>query len=186
LPVRSRKAVMLIEADPYRRRDFYNVLRLTKVDVISSKDSDQAMELVRREHPELIFLNMYDDETDGISFLKQLRCYGLGRKIIVIGMVGDDDPETHKAASLAGPDKLLERDPPPHLVLELILGYLKIEKIEVPDNMQNRVGKKNVVAAPEEALKADEKFGQDNTKPIIKSLGTLLALTEDAGKSRQG
>ena len=175
---------MLIEADPYRRRDFYNVLRLTKVDVISSKDSEQAMELVRHEHPNLIFLNMFDEETDGIGFLKQLRCYGLGRKIIVIGMVGDDDPETHKAASLAGPDKLLERDPPPHLVLELILGYLKIDKIDVPEEMHNRIGKKSVDAAPEEALKADEKFTDDDTKPIIKSLGTLLALTEDAGKKK--
>jgi len=175
---------MLIEGQPDRRRDLYEILRLTRVDVLSAGNGTQALELVRHEHPELILLNMYDDEVGGIEFLKQLRCFGLGQKIIVLGMVGDEDEQTHKAASLAGADKLLERYPPPHLVLELILGYLKIERIEVPENMQTEVGRKKVDAAPKEALDADAGISGDDPKPIVKSLDTLLALTEDAGKNR--
>lgn len=185
MPRRSRKAVMLVEGQPARRRDLYEVLRLTRVDVISAADGRQAMELVRREHPELILLNMHDDEVGGVDFLKQLRCFGLGQQIVVLGMVGDEDPLAHKAASLAGPDKLLERSPPPHLVLELILGYLNIEQISVPETMQAEVGRKEVDAAPKKALTADAEISGDDPKPIVKSLGTLLALTDDAGKKRR-
>jgi len=176
---------MLVESDPARRRDLYEVLRLTRVDVISATDGDKALELVRREHPALIVLNMFAEETDGVGFLKQLRCYGMGRQIVVLGLVGDEDSEAHKVASLAGPDKLLERDPPPHLVLELILGYLDIEQIEVPRGMQTEVGRDEVKAAPGEALSADEPDDDDTPRPIIRSLGSLLALTEDAGKHRR-
>jgi CheY-like chemotaxis protein len=181
VPVRSRKTVMLVEDDPARRRDLYEVLKLTRVDVVSATDSDQAMLLVRREHPDLIVLNMFSDETAGIDFLKQLRCFGLGRKMIVLGMVGDESDDLHKAASLAGPDKLLERSPAPHVVLELILAYLKIEQIEVPENMQTEVGRKSVEAAPEAALTADE---DGDVKPIVKDLNSLLMLTDTAGKKR--
>jgi CheY-like chemotaxis protein len=176
---------MLVEDDSTRRHRFYEILRLTLVDVISAVDSEQAMELVRREHPELILLNMFSEQTRGIEFLKQLRCFGLGQKIIVLGMVGDEDDRQHKAASLAGADKLLERNPLPHLVLELILGYLKIEQIEVPANMHAEVGRKSVEAAPAEALEADASGEDEQIKPIIKDLNSLLLLTEDAGKKRR-
>jgi DNA-binding NarL/FixJ family response regulator len=181
VPVRLRKAVMLVEDDPARRRELYEVLKLTRVDVISATDSDQAMALVRREHPDLIVLNMFSDETAGIDFLKQLRCFGLGQKMIVLGMVGDEDDVLHKAASMAGPDKLLERSPAPHVVLELILAYLDIEQIEVPENMQAEVGSKSVEAAPEVALTADE---AGEVKPIVRDLSSLLRLTDDAGKKK--
>ncbi len=184
MPRRSRKAVMIVEDDPRRRRDLYEVLRLTRVDVVSSADGDEAMRTVRREHPELILLNMFSDQTGGLGFLKELRHYGMGQKIIVLGMVGDESAELHKAASRAGADKLLERNPLPHVVLELILGYLKVERIDIPKNMQVEIGSKTVDAAPEKALKADDNGGKVKIKPIVKDLNTLLRLTEDAGKGR--
>lgn len=176
---------MLVEDDARRRHQLYEVLKLTRVDVISAVDSEQAMELVRREHPELILLNMHSEQTRGIAFLKELRCFGLGQKIIVLGMVGDEDEQYQKAASLAGADKLLERNPAPHLVLELVLGYLKIERIKVPQNMQSEVGRKSVEAAPEEALRADEGEKRPEVKPIVRDLSSLLRLTDDAGKRRR-
>ncbi|MBN2498854.1 MAG: response regulator [Deltaproteobacteria bacterium] len=176
MPKRIRKAVMIVEHDSKRRKELYEVLRLTRVDVFSAVDSEAAMETVRREQPELILLNMYSRETNGIEFLKQLRCFGLGQKMIVLGMAGDEDPEIQRAASLAGADKLLERKPAPHLVLELVAAYLGIQKIEVPTRMVKEVGTREVKAAPREALDADVLEG--DTKPIIKSIGTLLRLTD--------
>jgi len=182
MPRRSRKAVMIVEDDPRRRRDLYEVLRLTRVDVLSSADGDEAMRIVRREHPELILLNMFSHKTGGLEFLKELRHYGMGQKIVVLGMVGDESIQLQEAASLAGANKLLERNPLPHVVLELILAYLKVERIDIPKNMQAEVGCKTVDAAPEKALKADENGGKVEIKPIVKDLNTLLRLTEDAGK----
>ena len=185
---RSRKVVMLVEDEPARRKYLYDILKLTRVDVVSCVNDEEAMLVARREQPDLILLNMYSDKTEGMSFLKELRCYALGRQMIVLGMVGDEDESLHKAASLAGADKLLERNPAPHLVLELVAGYLKIQKIEVPGNMRQEVGNSTVHPAPEEALDADrlsEQGGADpEIKPIIKSLNSLLQLTEDAGKKR--
>ncbi len=185
---RSRKVVMLVEAEPARRKYLYDILKLTRVDVVSCANEEEAMLAARREQPELILLNMFSDETEGLSFLKQLRCYALGRQMIVLGMVGDEDESLHMAASLAGADKLLERNPAPYLVLELVAGYLKIQKIEVPGNMRQEVGGSTVTAAPEEALDADRVSDQGKAdpeiKPIIKSLNSLLRLTEDAGKNR--
>jgi DNA-binding response OmpR family regulator len=178
---------MIVENDSRRRKYFYDILRLTRVDVISAADSDQAMQYARSEQPELILVDMFSDETDGIGFLKQLRCFGLGQKMVVLGMVGDQDEVRHAAASNAGPDRLLERDPPPHLVLELVAGFLGIKKIEIPPSMVSTVGRGSVDAAPEEALEApDVTPGSSELKPIIRSLSNLLMLTEDAGKRPKG
>ncbi|HOX46354.1 MAG TPA: response regulator [Myxococcota bacterium] len=181
-----RKAVMIVEDDPQRRKYFFEILDLTRVDVLSAVDAEEAMRLARRQQPELILLNMFSDKTDGVSFLKQLRCFGLGQKMIVLGMVGDEDEKAHAAASNAGPDKLLERQPAPHLVLELVAGYLGIKKIEVPPRMVPTVGRTRVEAAPAEALaKPDQAPGSEAPKPIIRSLSNLLMLTDDAGKQRK-
>ncbi|MBW2699358.1 MAG: response regulator [Deltaproteobacteria bacterium] len=185
---RSRKVVMLVEAEPARRKYLYDILKLTRVDVVSCANEEEAMLAARRDQPSLILLNMFSDETEGMSFLRQLRCYALGRQMIVLGMVGDEDESLHKAASLAGADKLLERNPAPYLVLELVAGYLKIQKIEVPGNMRQEVGGSTVHPAPTEALDADRVSDPDGAdpeiKPIIKCLNSLLQLTEDAGKNR--
>jgi CheY-like chemotaxis protein len=169
---------MIVEDDAKRRRDLYEILKLTRVDVLSAKNNQAAMEMVRREHPELILLNMFSHETDGISFLTTLRSFGMGRKIIVLGMVGDEEETAHRSASIAGPDKLLDRDPAPHLVLELVLGFLEIEQIEVPTNLQAAVGSEIVEAVSTNAL---EKEPDGELKPIIKDLSGLLRLTDDAG-----
>ncbi len=182
MPKRSRKAVMIVEDDPRRRRDLYEVLKLTRVDVVSSADGDEAMRAVRSEHPELILLNLFSDKTKGLEFLKELRQFGMGKKIIVLGMVGDESYELQKASSLAGANKLLKRNPLPHVVLELILAYLKVERIDIPKSMQVEVGCKTVDAAPEKAIMADENLKEIEVKPIVKNLNSLLQLTDSAGK----
>ncbi len=182
-----RKCVMILEDEPGRRKYFHEILRLTRVDVACAADAEEGLEVARHDQPELILLNLFSDKADGVSFLKRLRSFGLGQKMVVLGMVGDEDAKAHAAASSAGADKLLERQPAPHLVLELVAGYLGIKKIEIPPHLVSTVGQPLVDAAPEEALsRPDVAPGSDALKPIIRSLSNLLMLTDDAGKKKRG
>lgn len=179
---RARKAVLLVEDDPKRRQYFYEALKLTNVDLYSAQNGDQAMQIVRRDRPELILLNLFSSGADGLAFLQLLRSFAAGRNIVVLGMVGDEDEELHEIASQAGADKLLEREPPLFFIIELVLGFLKIEQIEVPDTRQADVGMAEIKAAPEEALQASPAT-PGKVQPIAKS-GQLL-LSDKTGRDRR-
>jgi CheY-like chemotaxis protein len=186
--VRRRKGVMIIDEEPARRKKFYDVVKLTGVNVSSAVDGTEAMGRLPREQSDVVIVNMYSKLVGGFSFVKELRTYGLGQKMKVIGVVesSEDDSSSAKAA---GADDVMQPDVEPYELIEIACKYLGISKIEIPkEQMQKRREiVEEVVTNYRNRAQESERLGG---RPINVELflpggkSPLLALTDDAGKIR--
>lgn len=178
---------MIIDDDTRRRKHFYDVLKLTGQDIYSAARGGDAMERLPREKPLLILVNMESAEVGGLNFIKDLRTYGMGKKMKVVAVVDEDKQK--KLATAAGADGFLELATPPFEVLELVAEQLGIDKIEIPpDQFQKR---REIV---EEVVDSYKHRAQQSKRPGAKPLkiplmlpggkDPLMVLTEDAGKGR--
>lgn len=182
-----RKPIMIIDDDTRRRKHFYDVLKLTGEDIYSASRGVDAMERLPREKPLLIVINMDSGKVDGISFIKELRTYGMGKRMKVIGVVADDKQKD--LATAAGANGFLEMETPPFEVLEVIAEQLGLEKIEIPPEQfeKRREVVEEVVESYKHRAQQSKKTGTRPIKvPLLLPGGKdpLMALTEDAGKGR--
>ena len=183
-----RKSVMIIDEEPARRKKYFDVVKLMGVDVSSALDGTEAMGRLPREQSDVVIVNMYSKEVGGFSFIKELRTYGLGQKMKIIGVVKDskNDPTDVK---VVGADDLMEPDVEPYELIELACKHLGISKIEIPkEQMQKRREiVEEVVTNYRNRAKESERMGGRKLAVELYLPGgksPLLALTEDAGKKK--
>jgi CheY-like chemotaxis protein len=183
-----RKGVMIIDEEPARRKKYFDVVKLTGVDVSSAIDGTEAMSRLPREKSDMVIVNMYSKSVGGFGFVKELRTYGLGQRMKIIGVV-EDSQEDPTGARSVGADDLVEPDVEPFELIEMACKHLGISKIEIPkEQMQKRREiVEEVVTNYRHRARESERMGG---RPIRVELllpggkSPLLALTEDAGKSK--
>jgi len=188
-PQRKKKSVMIVDDDRGRRQKLYAVLRLTGFDLFSATSGTEAMSKLPREKPQLIVVNMFSVAVSGLDFLKELRTYGMGQKITVIGMVAEDNGESKRVTS-AGADDLLDENFAPYRLVELVSKHMGIDKIEIRQDQFDK--RREIVEELAESYRERRrKAKKGGASPAVqlflpdgKDLGTLL-LTDDAGKHRR-
>jgi DNA-binding response OmpR family regulator len=166
---------MIVDDDPSRRREIFEILRTAGVDVVSASTSEEAMRSVPREKPDLIVVNLVSKGVDGMGFIKELRMYGMGQKIPVAGMVADDK-QMKKNARAAGANEILDRNPNPHELVELITKVLGIREFNLPTGGHVQRGVRE-----EDARGRNKESG--TTSPQDEH-DELPQLTDDAGKGK--
>lgn len=68
------KKILIIDDDDDHLAVTSNLLRhIGKFDVVASTDSASAMEIIRREKPDLILLDIMMPKVDGLSICKQVK-----------------------------------------------------------------------------------------------------------------
>lgn len=186
---RRRKGVMIIDEEPARRKRYFDVVKLTGVDVSSAVDGTEAMSRLPREQSDMVIVNMYSKEVGGFGFVKELRTYGLGQRMKIIGVVKDarGDPTGVKAV---GADDLMEPDVEPYELIELACRHLGISKIEIPrDQMQKKreIVEEVVTNYRHRAQESERRGGRPIRVELFLPGGRspLMALTDDAGKRRR-
>jgi len=188
-PLRKKKSVMIVDDDRGRRKKIYDILRLTGFDLFSATSGTEAMGKLPREKPQLLLVNMFSAAVSGLDFLKELRTYGMGQKMTVIGMVVEENGE-RKRVTAAGADDLLEEDFAPYKLVELVSKHMGIDKIEIHrDQFDKR--QEIVEELAESYRERRRKAKKGGTAPAVqlflpdgKDLGTLQ-LTDFAGKHRR-
>jgi CheY-like chemotaxis protein len=184
--VQRRKGVMIVDEEPARRKKYYDVVKLTGVNVSSAVDGTEAMSRLPREQSDVVIVNMYSKVVGGYSFIKELRTYGLGQRMKIIGVVENSEKDS-PSAKAAGADDLMEPDVEPYELIELACKHLGIRKIEIPkDQMQKRreIVEEVVVNYRNRAQESDRLGGRPINVEVFLPGGKspLLELTEDAGK----
>ncbi|MBW1809530.1 MAG: response regulator [Deltaproteobacteria bacterium] len=182
----KRKAVMIIDDDMVRRKKLYDVLKLTGFDLISAINGKEAIGKIPREKPKLVVINMNSAVVFGIDFIKELRTYGMGQQITVIGMVTAEEEE-RKRTRAAGADDLLDQDFAPYALVELVCKYLKIEKINISEAQFEK--RKEIVEELADSYRDRmRKAKTEEDAPVVqlllpdgRDLG-VLQLTDFAGK----
>jgi CheY-like chemotaxis protein len=95
--------ILLVEDNLELRTIYEQYLRRRGYDIVSAVDGEEGLELAKKLHPGLIFLDIMMPKIDGLKLLKLLRhdpSYGCTRsKIVLLTNLGDAsrvDPKVQK------------------------------------------------------------------------------------------
>src|SRR5688500_10352765 len=92
--------VLIIDDQPDVRMLTDMLLKRLGYDVILADNGQDGLELYRREHPDVIVLDLIMPGMNGIEVLKQIRSVDLTQAVIVV--TGDDSPETEREVRALG------------------------------------------------------------------------------------
>jgi DNA-binding NarL/FixJ family response regulator len=67
------KKILVLEDEPDMRRNLATILRLEKFVVVSAENGRAGLDLIAREHPDLILCDVMMPEMDGHALLSQVR-----------------------------------------------------------------------------------------------------------------
>ena len=97
-------AKLLIVDDESDIREFArNLFKKRKIDVLVSSGGRQALEVIARENPDLVLLDVRMEEMTGIATLRELRKTNSTLQVIMVSGVEDEDIVNEaKALGIAG------------------------------------------------------------------------------------
>jgi CheY-like chemotaxis protein len=97
------------------------VLKRLGYDVSLADNGWSGLELYRREHPDIILLDLKMPEMDGIEVLKQIR--KVDRKQPVIVLTGDRSPQTERQVRALGVSEFLVKDSSSRLLEDTVKRF---------------------------------------------------------------
>jgi CheY-like chemotaxis protein len=175
---------MVLDDDPGRRRALYEILRIIGIDILSAASGAEAMQRVPSEQPDLILVNLWSEKAGGIEFIRDLRRYGQGQKIPVFALV-EAEPEKRTHATAAGANELLDPDPVPYALIEMICDELEVDTLKIPPALRRPDPVEEARLARQGKLLGVFTLAQQIALPSG-STSRRLKLTSDAGKNRKG
>lgn len=119
------KKILIIEDEKVLSDMYQEKLTQVGYDVMCAQTSQQGYELLKKQRPDLIILDILLPKENGICFLKRLRKNPDFADIRVLAFSNYDDPETKKEARKLGVlDYLIKTSYTPKQMVERIKTYL--------------------------------------------------------------
>ena len=100
--------ILVIDDDQGIRRLLDTLLRRKGYDVVLAENGRKGLELFRREHPDVIVLDLKMPEMDGLTVLQQIRSVDLKQPVIIF--TGAGTPETEQQIRALGVTEIVEKD----------------------------------------------------------------------------
>ncbi|GAI38858.1 unnamed protein product, partial [marine sediment metagenome] len=101
------KKILIIEDEKILVEMYKNKLERNNFQVISAFSSEEGIEILKREKPDLVILDILLPRENGISFLEKIKKIRAISKIPVIVFSNYDDPVTRKEAMNLGVEDYL-------------------------------------------------------------------------------
>lgn len=119
------KKILIVEDEILMGQMYKDKFEQAGFDVCWATTSEQAMELARKEKPDLILLDILLPTENGVSFLGKLRKEPKIGNTLVVAFSNYDDPKAEKEAlELGAKDYLLKTDYTPDALVKEIKKYL--------------------------------------------------------------
>jgi UDP-3-O-acyl N-acetylglucosamine deacetylase len=99
--------VLVVDDEPQIRASLRGILAEEGLRVLEAEDGRQALDVIRREHPELVILDIWMPEMDGLQLLQQIKGDGLLPAVIMIS--GHGNIETAVKATKLGAFDFIEK-----------------------------------------------------------------------------
>ena len=100
--------VLLIDDEEGIRNLLDTLLRRKGYDVVLADGGRKGLELIRREHPDVVVLDLKMPEMDGMTVLTQIR--HTDQKLPVIILTGAGTPETERQVYALGVSEFVEKE----------------------------------------------------------------------------
>jgi CheY-like chemotaxis protein len=92
-PPLSRPTILVIDNNRGDRHLIDLVFRYKGYGVLLAESGEQGLELLRREHPDVIVLDLKMEEMDGVTVLRQIRRLNLTQRVIIYSGACDSKTE---------------------------------------------------------------------------------------------
>jgi CheY-like chemotaxis protein len=99
---KHRSCVLLVEDYEDNRMMMRHLLEMSGYRVIEATNGQQAIDLARREFPDLILMDLSLPQVDGLSATRRIREVSYLKKVPIVAVSAHDTPDFHKEASAAG------------------------------------------------------------------------------------
>jgi DNA-binding response OmpR family regulator len=122
----KKKKILLIEDEKILSEMYKQKFTQAGFEVFSSSESEEGLEMAKKEKPDLIVLDILLPRENGIIFLKWMKEEPEISSIPVMVFSNYDDPETKKEARELGiKDYLIKANYTPNGIVEKVKQYLK-------------------------------------------------------------
>lgn len=84
--------VLVVDDEPFIARSLAFVLRRGKYQVLEARDGQEALAIIEREHPDLVFLDVMMPKLDGFQVVEKVRSNSAldGVRIVLLTARGQD------------------------------------------------------------------------------------------------
>ena len=113
--------VLIIDDEPDFRTFTDLLLKRLGYDVSLADNGWSGLELYRREHPDVILLDLNMPEMDGVEVLKQIRTVDSKQAVIVL--TGDRRPQTERQVRALGVSEFLVKDSSSRLLEDTVKRF---------------------------------------------------------------
>jgi diguanylate cyclase (GGDEF)-like protein len=119
-------SILIVDTNPTDRRTYINLLGNFGHRILEADHGAQALELARKELPDLIITDILMPYMDGFSLVRSLRAEPLLTGIPVVFHTNNyDESEIHKLARDSGIQHILRKPTEPHEILRVVNESLK-------------------------------------------------------------
>ena len=117
--------ILIIEDDPYVRRFYEKLFRLSKYKVKTARGGEEGLAKAKAIHPELILLDIMMPKINGLEVLQRLKSDPATSDCKVVMLTVLEDKETaRKAASLGADGYIIKSSAPPEELISIVSKYL--------------------------------------------------------------
>ena len=118
------RTILVVDDDPITQRVLQHYLTRTGYEILSAGNGHEAIELARRELPDLIILDVMMPEMGGLSALRQLKEIEATKSIPVIIVTVQAAPLTQLEAEASGAAMFITKPFSPTQLLAAIKSQL--------------------------------------------------------------
>ena len=113
------KKILLVEDDPFLIDIYTTKLREENFKVVVADNGDRALELIEKEKPDLVLLDIVLPNKDGWEILKEIKAKNNKIKVIILSNLGQKE-EVEKGLNLGAEKYLIKSNFTPSEVVEEI------------------------------------------------------------------
>ncbi|MCD6429269.1 response regulator [bacterium] len=113
------KKILLIEDDPLLLDIYTTKLKQEGFEVVVATDGDKALDIVKKENPDLVLLDIVLPNKDGWEILKKIKQEKKSSKVIILSNLGQKE-EVEKGIQLGAEKYLIKANFTPSQVVEEI------------------------------------------------------------------
>ena len=115
------RAVLIVDDDPFILKLIVTTLEgVAAFELHEASDGDEAVEIARREHPRLVFLDIDMPRLDGIEACRRMRAEAAMAHAKIVMLTASADDSARSRAAAAGADRFLTKPFSPLDLLRLV------------------------------------------------------------------
>jgi CheY-like chemotaxis protein len=114
------KKILIVDDEDNVRRLVAATLAGGNYQLLQARNGQEALDVIRREHPMLVLLDLQMPGVDGIEVCRQVKSDPALKQTLVVVLTALVQAETRRRATLAGADTFLTKPFSPLQLLEMI------------------------------------------------------------------